>query len=305
MKKTIIFVLLAAITVTALFGCKNKGVTNEITAKYDKALLSSSTLGGNKSYTDAETKVTGTVKETFPGFVPVYEITPRTITEEEKNAIISLIDMDRFQRNMKFIEHEDNILSVRGETVSTELLEYGSFDISDDELKEKALDVLHRISFIEDDYQYAGIYSTRKLSKNDETYILRKGVCFRRYLNGIPVSGDDKIVIEFTKLGLEGIMMNLYNYKNVGEAYLIPLDEAYKKVNTPDGFTVEQESGEPLGKCETLEVQKVRLTYFNQNRSGARILQPIYDFKGIATDGNGVSEEFTSSVIAMQDKYFN
>ncbi len=305
MKKTIIFVLILTLTLTILLGCKEKGITNEVTAKYDKLSLSSSTLGENTLYTDANTRVTGAVKETFPGFVPVYEITPRTITEEEKSSVLSLIDWDRFKRNEKFIELEDNILLASGQTGITELLEYGNFDITEDELKEKALDVLHKIPFIEDDYQYAGIYSTRKLSKNDETYILRKGVCFRRYLNGIPVSGDDKIVIEFTKLGLEGIMMNLYNYKNVGEAYLIPLDDAYKKVNTPDGFTVEQESGEPLGKCETLEVQKVRLTYFNQNRSGARILQPIYDFKGIATDGKGVSEEFTSSVIAMQDKYFN
>ena len=181
------------------------------------------------------------------------------------------------------------------------MIKLGSFDISDQELEEKAWEVLNSIPFITDDYRYVGIYSTRTTKAGDETYITRIAVAFRRYFEGLPVSGDDKITIEFTKLGLEGISMNLYNYKKIDTVSLISLDEAYKKINAPDGFTISQNSGEQFNRCETLEVKSVRLTLFNQNRSGARILVPVYDFKGVATDGNGVQEEFTSSIIAMTD----
>lgn len=255
----------------------------------------------NMSRIDEKTTVTGELQESFPDTIPIYEIEQRNISDDEMNIIVSLVDPKRFPKNQRFQELKGNRLNVAGETTSPELIKLGSFDISDQELEEKAWEVLKSIPFIADDYKCAGISSTRTTKAGDETYITRIAVVFRRYFDGLPVSGDDKITIEFTKLGLEGISMNLYNYKKIDTVSLISLDEAYKKINAPDGFTISQNSGKQFNRCETLEVISVRLTLFNQNRSGARILVPIYDFKGIATDGNGVQEEFTSSVIAMTD----
>ncbi|MBQ4317233.1 MAG: hypothetical protein IJC20_03195, partial [Clostridia bacterium] len=249
-----------------------------------------------------------------------YEITPREITEEDliefgknfgvtgkiryfgNNPTIS-IDFpisDKITRDIHVQLCNGNELSYLHTGI-----EVGALTTSDEALIKEAKAIFEKITILEGEYECLGVTSEQIVTgKNDEKYVESKRISFRKLLDGTRVIGNEICDMYFHQGGLYDIEIHLYEYEKIGEIKMVSLEDAKDKIKKPDAFTVSELEGKNAltSTADKLTVERIKLIYVNQYSSGSTIIQPVYNFIGVASHGDE-EMEFQSKVIAIPKKY--
>ena len=316
MKKVLSLLLLCCIL---LYGCSN-------TVEYKRLDLSITPLDGEAgalggradNVVNHSTKVMSVLTDSFATIMPVYEITPRQITDAEISQFA-----EHFNVTGEFIKHASsaNIRSDSGTVIVNEGKELTYYNHvnesqdpmtqSDDKIVEQAMKLFAELPLIEGEYECLGVLSTQtqqEYTRVDddyivgEEYIVSKRVAFRKVIDGTRILGEEICNIYFNAKGLDTIRMELYNYTKVGEIPMLSLDDAIDKIKDADAFSVDADETTFSGVADKLTVERVKLLYVNQYSEGCTILQPVFNLVGTAENNSGTAE-FSAKIIAIPEKY--
>lgn len=262
-----------------------------------------------------KTKVENHSIESYSNMMPVYKITPRTITSDEFQEFADSLgftaemktdnkNLPKFQQGQSGVD--EKILSMPNNNSISYLIGYGDEEplgFTDEELRSKAQTIFNSLPLIEGEYEYLGISSTQTLLRGDEEFVVQKRVSFRRLIDGIRVIGNDICDLYFNSTGLSGIQLTFYDYEKTGELDMLTLDEAVAKVKEPDAFVPESATNRNFsGAADKLTVERTKLLFVNRYSDGCEILQPVYNLMGTA-ENTGGSVEFSARIIAIPEKY--
>lgn len=309
-----IVALIALISVLIIAVMPFDKTPNDNIVKYKRISLSAQSLGDKDSVLNnvisASTKIEYKAKETFSNTMPIYEITPREISEEEISVLAKELDINgEIQTNEDSItikSNEGSDISIRGNYVmcSFDILTKTEMTQSDDEIIDQAKVVVDKLSLLEGDYECLGVVSEITETAGEKEYVVAKQVSFRKKLDDVRVIGNEICDVYFNSDGLCDIRIELYNYEIIGEMEMVSLEDAIAKIKTPDAFTTNELNGTAAltRKADVLSVERVKLIYVNQYLEGCTIIQPVYNFIGIAKAGDE-AVEFQSRVIAIPEKY--
>lgn len=298
MKKQLISVLCCVLLF--LSGC-----TAEPQAlKYRRVSLSNDELGESlSSFIGKDTSVINTVNQDFPAQLPIYQISPRQISQ---------LEFQQMQQQLGIADnpsHSRDHFELDGNMVFCNLTSYtdfdrGYFDMREDELEILAWEMFEKIPFMDGNYEYLGIQSKMTVNDASGDHVSRVGVSFRRLLDDIRVVGQDNCMLYFDGSGLVSLQITLFDYQQIGTMDVLPIKTAASQIKTPDAFILENQTTLPItNRVESLEVDRTVLLWVNQHSDGCDILQPVYNFIGTATDTNGNQAEFSSRIIAIPDSY--
>lgn len=266
--------------------------------KYKRISFSSDTLGENlERYVGTNTSVINTSKQTFASTLPIWSIKERNISEKAYEEMLENLGLTD---NPYFVTREGNFLHYS----LASYVDYsrGYFDMTDEELEKLAWETFRKIPFMDGEYEYLGIQNTMKLNDKEGDHITRAGVSFRRLLDGVRVVGEDNCVLYFDGSGLVEILIRRYDYIKTGVMKLVPLEDAAGRIKSPDDFEIEVNT-EEKNIADVLQVDRVKLLLVNQESNGCTILQPLYNFIGTATLGDGTQTQFSSRIIAIPESY--
>lgn len=291
MKKPV-FVLILCV-VLSLCGCSRKQ------EKYQRISFEQDTMGEEivKCLVE-DTTVVNTVDQKFPTRLSIFRITKKEITEQDYQQIMDILELPDEPRYME-LEENELLYSLVGYTDESR----GYFEMTDEAVETLAWETFNKIPFIEGEFECLGIRDTITVSNiHGDEKILRAGVAFRRLLDGVPVTGEERCVLYFDGSGLVAIEITLFDYEKTGTMDVVALKDAVNKIKTPDSFSLEVYR-EPIPIVNTLNVDHIKLLLVNQFSEGCTILQPIYKFTGTASLVDGSEAEFSSKVIAIPESY--
>ncbi len=312
MKKTIAFFLITVVILSFLCGCGISKVGKYRRINISGPLLSDEPTDLEKTVSRS-TKVEYQAKETFSDTMPIYKITPREITEEELIEFGKSLGVvgEVSYSNERFVSIETDIsgcvLLMSGNELSyrNANIKYGDLTASDDTLIKEAKVIFEKISILEGEYECLGVTSEQIATDgNGNKYTDSKRISFRRLLDGTRVIGNEICDMYFNQGGLYDIEIHLYEYEKIGEMQMVSLEDAKDKIKNPDAFTVGELDGKNAltSTADELIVERIKLIYVNQYSSGSTIIQPVYNFIGVASRGDE-KMEFQSKVIAIPEKY--
>ena len=289
MKKYIIITFLVCLI--ALTGCSTQ---------FKRISFDADTLGQTlNEHINENTKVLYTANDSLPKELPVYKISKRNISEKEFKQMLEQLGLEEYESSF----------DLDGNKLTGTLARYtdtsrGYFDMSEEELEQLAWDIFNKLPFIEGNYEYLGIKVTDTISSSTEKNVQRVGVSFRRKIDNVRIVGYDQCHLYFDGSGFVEMNIELYNYEKIDTIDLIPLDSASERIKAPDSLKIDTDRFEQdVSLIDTMAVERVKLLYVNQYRNDCEILQPVYNFIGVATDTNGNQSEFNSLVIAIPEKY--
>jgi len=251
---------------------------------------------------DSNTEIINSTSKDFANDFTIYEISEREITDEEFQQVLRVLDIDEDELQKYYIKKENN--KITGNLANMTDYSRGYYDMTDKELEKIAWDTFKKLPFIEGTYEYLGIQSKTTMSDSEGTHITRAGVSFRKLLDDSRVVGNDQCYLYFDGSGLVEFHIELYEYNEIGKMEMLSLDDALKKLKTPDAFTIDPKGKIPnveLGKIDTLNIDNINLLYVNQYSKGCKILQPVYTFSGVAADVYGIQTEFSANIIAIPE----
>ena len=282
MKKYVTIILCLCLIV--LSGCS---------AKYKSLTFDSDTLDEalDKNLTE-DTKVLYEAKESFAEKLPIYKITERKIRKNEFNDMLEALGLEEYAHCFELDGNQ-----ITGTIANYTDTSRGFFDMSEEELEALAWETFNKIPFIEGTYEYLGMKASYTLNDSNGDHITRAGATFKRVLDGVSVRGNDRFYLYFDGTGLVEIVIELYNYEKIKEIDLVSFQSAKERIKTPDYLSLN--TGVEI---DTLKVEKAQLLYYNQYRLDNKVLQPVYVFKGIATDVNGEKIDFSSKIKAMPEE---
>lgn len=290
MKKSILLLVFCLVFVFVFSGCSER---------YKRISFEDETLDATlNKYIDGETEVIYNGKTDFPSHLPIYEISKRSITQDEFTQMLENLNItahaDKF-------DHEEN--KIIGNWVPYTDRTRGYFEMSDEELEKLAWKTFEKIPFLNGEYKYLGIKSNLTISDSEGTHVTRVGVSFRKYLNDLRVLGNDRCLLYFDAHGLCEIVIELYEYKEIDTMDLIKFDEAFAKIKSPDHFSLKNENIDQTKAYETLRTDNASLFWYNQYSNDCTILQPVYVFSGTASAEACKETEFTAQIIAIPESY--
>ena len=276
-------------------------------------------MSGDK-YDIMETTIVGKTKvenhsiESYSNMMPVYKITPRTITREEFQTMADYLGV---QGEINIINNEFRIYGYGYNTQSPTLIGDGNqfsywcnngggeteMTQTDAELEAEAWEIINTLPLLEGEYEYVGIASTQQLKRDSGDIIVAKRLAFRRLIDGVRVIGNDICDLYFDSNGLYDIEIKFYDYEKTGELDMLTLDEAVAKIKEPDAFVLESATNRNFsGAADKLTVERTKLLFVNRYSDGCEILQPVYNLMGTA-ENTGGSVEFSARIIAIPEKY--
>ena len=261
--------------------------------RYKRISFESEALEEKTECINENTSVLNTAREEFVEQMPIYEISERVISDNERQQLMAVLGLPT---NPYMFEHEGNRILIN-------LARYtdhsrGYFELTEEELEELAWKTFNKIPFMEGEYEYVGFRGEQSVSDaKGNKYIERVLVSFYRVIDGARVTGDSQCNLWFDGSGLVELSIDLYDYKKIGTMDMVPLSEAATKIKTPDKFYCEKATG----SIDTLRVDRVKLFLVNQYSRGCAILQPMYTFYGTANIEGGKQADFRSSVIAIPE----
>lgn len=269
---------------------------------YQRIDLSTEDLGDDvERYIDSNTQIVNTAGGEFMEQFPVYKISKRNISNLEYLWMLNNLGLDQ-NSIVSYSGVEENIASVYVKKLGDYSI--GEFALTDEQVEELAWEVFNKIPFLTGTYVYDGIHIEDSVSEENGSYTFRKGVWFRRTLDGIQIRGNERLEFVFDNSGLVEVYIELYDYTKIDTLNMVSFDSAVEKLLSPDYFRLGDNIRETeLGMIATLHAENVKLTYVNQYQDGCTILQPIYDFSGTATDVDGKEDSFVSLVIAIPEEY--
>lgn len=302
-KKIIISVAVAATAILAVlvFALFNNGNSK----KYKRIILDPYCLG-EKTLNDSTyfgTKIENDVSQTFPDTFPVYKITERIITNDEyeilRKAAGIKVNNGPYGNNATE-PYGKNEASIRLSWASSQ-----SYKMSDEELDRQAKEVFEKITFLDGEYEYLGITSTRTVHvSEDKSYIDSVRVSFRRIVDNYRVIGDDICDLYFNGNGLCEVEIRLYNYEKIDELKLVSVKNAVGSIKNADSFSITGYLSEGFfDRISTLKAENAKLLFVNQFSSeDCEILQPVYNITGTAS-AKGEEYEFSAKVVAIPSRY--
>ena len=252
--------------------------------------------------TDTELKAEDTFMETMP----IYEISPRSITKKEFLELAAHFGVTGepvlFGSNW-ILENENVRLRWNEHEIKCtwNVLEK-KFTKTDEEVIEEAKRIFDALPLIEGEYECLGIGSTQTITYRNESFVSTQRVCFRRLVDGVRVIGSDLVDIYMREDGVADIYMYFYDYTKTGELPMLSLEDAFDRVKDPDAFSLKSEGTGFSGEADLLTVERVKLLFVNQYSNGCTILQPVFNLMGTAENETGKAE-FSSKVIAIPEKY--
>lgn len=268
-----------------------------------------------KNAVTSETNVKVTLTDKFSDIMPVLEITPRKISEDDFVKFAEELNIrgtinKRSDGSMGIVSEEGMLVLEGNELQYTKSAHVETaMTQSDEEIVEEAEKIFESFALFDGEYQCMGVQSTqtaRSATKLEdgtvevgEEYVISKRVGFRRVIEGYRVLGDEQYSFYFDTEGLYSIRVVLFDYQKVGELPMLTLEQAISKVKSPDNFSIEDSFS---GHADLLIVERVNLLFVNQYSDGCTILQPVFNLMGTAENETGKAE-FSSKVIAIPEKY--
>ena len=304
MKKMLAYSLIIALLL--LSACSSGG-------QYKRISLSSEMLGDKLDIMQTtlvnSTKVECTAQESYSDKMPVYEISPRTISREEFQIMADFLEIEGeiidTDNGFKLCSDTDSLFLEDGNILSfwtTDTIA-GPMTQTDEELETQAKAIFDTLPLIEGEYEYLGVTSEQTVYANDENYIESKRVSFRRLIDGVRVIGNDICDLYFNSRGLYDIEIKFYDYEKTGELDMLSLDDAVDKVKTPDAFVLYSDTNRNFsGAADKLKIERTKLLFVNQYSNGCEILQPVFNLTGTA-ENEGGSVEFAARIIAIPERY--
>lgn len=261
--------------------------------KYRRISFESDTLEERLSFVSEDTVVNYDATGMFPTQLPIYEISERVISDNERQILMANLEIPT---NPYYFEHKGNKVSIMLASY-TDSSKRGYFTKSETELEDMAWKAFKQIPFMEGEYEYVGFRGEQSVSIGGVKRIERVLVSFFRLVDGVRVVGESQCDMWFDGSGLVEIHLNLFDYEKTGAMDVVPLSEAATKVNCPDDFSIEG----AMGVADTLKVNNVEMFMVNQYSRGCAILQPIYTFYGTAYFEDNMQKDFSSKVIAIPE----
>lgn len=306
-KKNVLWAIVAvALTVLLVFA-----ILNIIDFKqYKRIDLDKRSLGPEtiKMFISSEAEVVNNVSESFPDTFPAYKITEHIITDDEYDGLVRAMGIrvdsskNDSSKDTAIKPYAKNEISLYWDDGRI----WKNFDMSDEVLERKAREVFDKITFLDGEYEYLGITSTRIGYKSeDEKYIDSVRVSFRRLVDGYRVIGNDICDFYFNGNGVYDIEIRLYDYEKIDDFELMPIEEAMGRVKSADSFTLTDYDYNKNGsseKFDTLKAERVKLLFVNQYTDGCEILQPVYNIMGSASSASE-EYEFSAKIIAIPEWY--
>lgn len=268
---------------------------------YQRIDLRTEDLGDDvERYIDSNTQIVNTAGGEFMEQIPVYKISKRNISNLEYLWMLNSMGLD--QDSVKgYVNIEENCLRVNIKEMFDIM---GEFKLTDEQVEKLAWEAFNKVPFLSGTYVYEGIQETESIYDSQGYYIYRKGVSFRRVIDGIPVKGNDRLEFSFDNSGLVAMYIELYDYTKIDTLDMVPFESAIDKLIFPDYFSLGDGAEETkLSTIATFYSENVQLIYGNQYQDGCTILQPIYRFTGTAMDVDGKEDSFVSLVIAIPEEY--
>lgn len=285
---------------------------------YKRISLTGETTGDKfevlKTTLTKKTKVESIATETYSDKMPVYKITPRSITREEFQKMAEFLEIDSpieetndglrtavtVMSDKHLTLHEGNDLSYW----CNSKLSSSEITLTDEELEVQAKAIFETLPLIEGEYEYLGVGSVQTAYEDEDTsYPISKRVCFRRLIDGVRVIGNDICDLYFSAEGLYDIEIKLFDYEKIDEYDMMTLDEAISKVKEPDAFVLDSDTNKNFtGAADKLTIKRTKLLFVNQYSDGCEILQPVYNLMGTVENAGG-SVDFSSRIIAIPEKY--
>lgn len=310
-KKFFVFITIVVI-ITNIAGCS----TISRNEKFKRINISGETLYDGttnlENIVSSSTKVEYQAKETFSDTMPIYHIVPRQISDDE---FIEFADFFDVSGNIEKDGEKTSITLDNGVRVYMPKSNRISYDAnidrsnpitqSDEELINTAKSIVSNLPLLEDEYECLGVVSTQTLHHSQKgEMVVSKRIAFCKLLDDKRVIGDEICNLYFCSEGLYAVNIELYDYNSTGEMDMLSLEDAKASIKTPDSFSIIERQGvsQLTTEADTLCVERVKLLYVNQYSSGSTIIQPVYNFIGVASHGDE-EMEFQSKVIAIPKKY--
>ncbi len=252
-------------------------------------------------YINNDTAVDYCAERVFPDTLPMYQISPRNITDSEYRETLEMLGIKETELPKQWINLDGNKLKIDLDDIFTS--SRGYFDMTEEELEKKAREIFAKLPFVHGEYEYIGMRATYKTTDSEGEHIRSAAGCFCRVVNGIRVvGGHDSCYLYFDGSGLVSLVAELYDYEEIGSMKVIPIQRAIERITSPDSFSVEEASAQ-IGVAKTLKVETAVIRYVNQLSQGCEILEPVYYFRGSAFDSAGSNAVFASAVIAIPDSF--
>ena len=268
--------------------------------QYDDLRLSNGEQLGERlsQYIDNDTQVTNLIDKSMPAELPMYRIHKRVITDKEYDDILMVLGISKPLSAKQWVNRKDNRLHIQLIDVITATRAF--FGMSPEELESNARGVFSKLSVMEGTYEYVGQRASYRRIDNQGEHILSAGAGFCPIIDGIRVVGNGTCWFYFDGEGIVELIIELYDYEEIGTMKLIPLQDAIERITTPDDFSVDSDGeSNMMGIIDTMQVNQIELRYVNQFSKGKKALIPVYCFIGIAIDKEGVQSKFTSIVNAF------
>lgn len=268
--------------------------------QYDDLRLSNDEQLGERlsQYIDNDTQVTNLIDKSMPAELPMYRIHKRVITDKEYDDILMVLGISKPLSAKQWVNRKDNRLHIQLIDVITATRAF--FGMSPEELESNARGVFSKLSVMEGTYEYVGQRASYRRIDNQGEHILSAGAGFCPIIDGIRVVGNGTCWFYFDGEGIVELIIELYDYEEIGTMKLIPLQDAIERITTPDDFSVDSDGeSNMIGIIDTLQVNRIELRYVNQFSQGKKFLIPVYCFFGVAIDKEGVQSKFTSIVNAF------
>lgn len=268
--------------------------------QYDDLRLSNDEQLGERlsQYIDNDTQVTNLIDKSMPAELPMYRIHKRVITDKEYDDILMVLGISKPLSAKQWVNRKDNRLHIQLIDVITATRAF--FGMSPEELESNARGVFSKLSVMEGTYEYVGQRASYRHIDNQGEHILSAGAAFCPIIDGIRVVGNGTCWFYFDGEGIVELIIELYDYEEIGTMKLIPLQDAIERITTPDDFSVDSDGeSNMIGIIDTLQVNRIELRYVNQFSQGKKFLIPVYCFFGVAIDKEEVQSKFTSIVNAF------
>lgn len=177
---------------------------------------------------------------------------------------------------------------------------------SEQELKQKADEIVNNIPFLEGNYVYSYTNTQSEIIELPNGEIknipVKMMLSYRRELNGFRIVGEDQLHIYFDAEGFCGLSISYFNYEKYDEVDIITTSQAVNNIKKASTFDVDTRKVDFVGVLPKITANEVYLDYVNQYSNGVEILQPLYVLHGLIEENDNKST-FTATVKAIPDKY--
>lgn len=192
-----------------------------------------------------DTRAESSAPDDLPDRMPVYHITPHTVTLEEAQRFADHFGVTEELNSGMNHEGNGNVW-VRDNTLDLSIprKQDKEMTLSDAQVIEMGEKLLAELPLPLGEYVCEGVTSRRSVDDGSRTYVYYKSLTFYRVLDGVQVRYDDACHMGFTEDGLADLYFTFFDYEKTGEYLpLLSLKDVLPQVldpEDPDTFRTEE-----------------------------------------------------------------